>query len=130
MYTLPENELKPVLLNERERMGLATLWNWTLLVALMALKVTDTSPVSDMTQLLRESDIQTQLEQLDILVRKVAGDTDETAPLPSIMDVAPKAEAIKNQLSEIDELMQRMMDLTNCSGRPLTDDSKEIMCGA
>lgn len=101
-----------------------------MLVALMALKVIDASPVPDMTQRLRESDIQKQLEQIDMLVRKVAEDTDETAPLPSIMDVPPKAEAIKNQLSEIDELMQRVMDLVNCSKRPSSCDSKKIMCGA
>lgn len=109
-------------------MALVISWSWTILVALMALKVTDASPVPDMTQLLRESDIQEQLEQLDMLLGKVAWDTNETTPLLSIMDVAPKPEAIKNQLSEIDELMQLVMDQTNCSRRPSTADSKEIMC--
>ncbi|KAK4315488.1 hypothetical protein Pmani_013403 [Petrolisthes manimaculis] len=97
-----------------------------MMVLVMALAVIiDASPVPDMMQLLRESDIQNQLEHIDKLVRKVAGDTDPAAQSPPVIEAARKAEAIKSQLSEIDELMHQVMNLTNCMKRPITDQKEQ-----
>ncbi|KAK3892865.1 hypothetical protein Pcinc_003293 [Petrolisthes cinctipes] len=97
-----------------------------MMVLVMALAVIiDASPVPDMMQLLRESDIQNQLEHIDKLVRKVAGDTDSEAQSPPVIEAARKAEAIKSQLSEIDELMHQVMNLTNCMKRPITDQKAQ-----
>lgn len=105
-------------------MRLAALWTW--MTVLMAMTVIHASPVPDMMQLLRENDIQDQLKQTDTLVRNVhARDVDFPVPFPSSMDAETKAEAIKSQLTEIDELMHQVMNLTHCIKRPIEDQSKE-----